>query len=213
MTVEVKICGLKSREMIDVAIDAGADYIGLVSFPKSPRHVELAAAAELAAHAQMRANVVVLVVDPTDAAIADIATEIGPDFVQLHGSESPDRVRDIAGRTTAKLIKAVPIATADDAARATDYCDAADMLLFDAKPAPGSDLPGGNGAAFDWQLVSGIDAPIPTMLSGGLTPDTVAGAIQQTGIGAVDVSSGVEARRGEKDAALIRAFVAAAKSL
>ncbi len=212
MSVEVKICGLKTPEMIDVAIEAGADYIGLVSFAKSPRHVDIETAAELAAHAQMRAHVVVLTVDASDALLADIAAEIGPDFIQLHGDETPQRVRDVHERTACKTIKALSIETADDVRGARRFADAADILLFDAKPPETSVLPGGNGEPFDWDLLEAHDWSIPTMLSGGLNRDNVAKAIARTGARAVDVSSGVESARGVKDAALIRAFVAAAKA-
>jgi len=212
VSIEVKICGLTTPDMIDAAIDAGADYIGLVSFPKSPRHVGLDTAADLAAHAQMRAHVVVLTVDASDAHLADIAADVGPDFIQLHGHETPARVRDVAERTACKTIKAIPIETERDVPAAATYADVADLLLFDAKPPPASDLPGGNGEPFDWDLLAKHDWRTPTMLSGGLTVENVTAAIARTGTGAVDVSSGVERARGIKDAALIRAFVAAAKA-
>ncbi|MEO1694652.1 MAG: phosphoribosylanthranilate isomerase [Pseudomonadota bacterium] len=210
MGVDVKICGIITPAIMTAALDAGADYVGLVFFPKSPRHVDLTTAAKLAEMASGTADVVALMVDPTDAQVAEIATQIGPDVIQLHGSETPERVAEVRQSSGARVMKAIAVASAADAARAHDYAEASDLILFDAKPPTGSDLPGGNGVGFDWSLLDAVRGEVDYMLSGGLTPETVADAIAATGCGAVDVSSGVESAPGVKDADLIRAFIAAA---
>jgi phosphoribosylanthranilate isomerase len=211
MTIAVKICGITETATLDAAIAAGADYIGLVFFEKSPRHLDIAKAAALAAHARSRTRIVALTVDADDAAIDRIIREVVPDMLQLHGDEPPARVAAIGMMTQLPVMKAIGVSTRADAARAHDYA-AAEMILFDAKPPPDAVLPGGNGAAFDWSLLSGLALGTPWMLSGGLTPETVGDAIRQSGARAVDVSSGVEKSRGVKDAALIQRFIAAAKA-
>jgi phosphoribosylanthranilate isomerase len=221
MITAVKICGLKTAVMLDVAIAAGADYVGLVFYPRSPRHVELLAAARLADGARGRSQIVALVVDADDAALDSIVQDVRPDWLQLHGSESPERVAAIKARSKLKIIKAVKVATSADALTALDFTGAADLILFDAKPPPAlagalpgvlaGALPGGNGLAFDWRLLDAVRDRVPYMLSGGLHPDNVAAAIQATGAVSVDVSSGVESSPGEKDANLIRAFIRSAK--
>ena len=212
MTVDAKICGIKTREALDAAIDAGAKYIGLVFFGKSPRNVELATAAELACHARGRAKVVALVVDADDAALADISRTVKPDFFQLHGKETPERVAAIKARFGIPVIKAVAVETAHDAVAARAYAGIADLILFDAKAPKGSALPGGNGLAFDWSALAGVAETMDFMLSGGLNPQTVGDAIRLTGAKAVDVSSGVETAPGVKDAQLIRSFLHAVKT-
>ncbi len=212
MTVEVKICGLKSQAQMAVALDAGADYVGLVFFAQSPRNVALAVAAPLAVQARGRAKVVALVVDANDALITSIVREVGPDILQLHGSETPARVAEIKRRSGCTVMKVIKVETAADAARAIDYAGIADLILFDAKAPEGALLPGGNGVAFDWTTLDDVKDKVPYMLSGGLSPATVADAIRRTGASRVDVSSGVEIRPGEKDAGLIRAFIANAKA-
>lgn len=207
----VKICGLSTPETLDVAIAAGADQIGLVFFAKSPRHVALDRARELAAQARRRTEVVALTVDAADYDIDAIMETVGPDWLQLHGRETPERVRDLRRRTGRPVMKALGIATADDLIAAESYTAAADRLLFDAKPPENAALPGGNGVVFDWKLLAGTRHPF--MLSGGLDPETVAEAVRTTRPMAVDVSSGVELAPGRKDAARIAAFVAAAKAV
>ena len=209
--VEVKICGLRSAATMAVALEAGADYVGLVFFAKSPRNVSVAEAAPLAEMARGRARIVALTVDPTDRDLDAIVAEVRPDIVQLHGHENPDRVGEVRARTGLATMKAIGVATAADAARALAYRGAADLILFDAKPAKDAVVPGGNGIVFDWQALAGVSGQVDWMLSGGLTPDTVAEAIRLTGATRVDVSSGVERAPGLKDPALIRAFLAAAK--
>lgn len=212
MSARVKICGLSTPDTMDAALNAGADYVGLVFFPKSPRNVDVTVARKLAAMASGVADVVALTVDADDALIMQIATEVGPDFIQLHGREPPARVADVAGRANVRTIKSVEVASRDDAAVARNYDGVADLILFDAKPPKGAVLPGGNGLAFDWSAISEVAAEVDFLLAGGLNPDNVAEAIRVTGAPIVDVSSGVERAPGIKDPDLIRAFVAAAKA-
>jgi phosphoribosylanthranilate isomerase len=214
MTVRVKICGLSSSATMMAALDAGADYVGLVFFPNSPRHVSLAAAARLAAIAQGQSRVVALLVDPTDTLVKAVVDAVAPDHIQLHGTETPKRTAEIADMANLKVIKAIGVSTLDDAVKAADYRLGVHQILFDAKPASGALLPGGNGHAFDWQILSaGPFNDRPFMLSGGLTPQNVRAAIEMCSPEAVDVSSGVETKPGVKDPALIRAFIKAAKAL
>ncbi|HEV2559559.1 MAG TPA: phosphoribosylanthranilate isomerase [Microvirga sp.] len=213
MDTFVKICGLSTPETLDAALNAGAGMVGFVRFSKSPRHVSLDRAEALSAQARGRALRVALVVDATDAELAEIVAALDPDMLQLHGNEAPDRVAEIRARFGRPVMKAVGIAEAGDLAGVERYRDVADRILLDAKPpkAPGA-LPGGNGLSFDWGLLAGLDPRLPFMLSGGLNPDNVADAVALTGARAVDVSSGVESRPGEKDPAKIRAFVEAARA-
>ena len=213
MPVEVKICGLSTPETMDAAVEAGADMVGLVFFPKSPRNVSLEQAASLAARARGRARIVTLVVDADDAQIKDIVAKVGPDLIQAHGSESPERIAEIARLTGRPVIKAIRVKDHADIAAAAQFSEAASLILYDAK-APetlGSALPGGNGHAFDWGLLEGGRRPA-FVLAGGLTPDNVAEAIRVTGAPVVDVSSGVESAPGVKDIGLIRKFIEAAKA-
>ncbi|MFC7395943.1 phosphoribosylanthranilate isomerase [Chelatococcus sp. GCM10030263] len=208
----VKICGLSTADTMAAALDAGADLIGLVFFPKSPRFVSLETARGLAAQAHGRAGVVALTVDLDDAALAAIVDAISPDILQLHGSETPERVAEIQRRFGRPVMKAVAVAEAGDLARARNYAAVADHILLDAKPPRGAVLPGGNGLPFDHRLVVGLDLGRSFMVSGGLGPETVAEAIRLLHPWGVDVSSGVEGAPGEKDPARIRAFVAAARA-
>ncbi|MFY9294363.1 MAG: phosphoribosylanthranilate isomerase [Methylorubrum rhodinum] len=209
--VRVKICGLGTEATLDAALDAGADLVGFVHFPRSPRHLALDAAGRLARRARGRAECVILLVDPDDALLAAAAEAVDPDLIQLHGRESPERVAEVRRRTGRAVMKAVGIATADDLATLPAYAAVADRLLLDAKPPPGATLPGGNGVSFDWDLLAQASLPAGTMLSGGLDAANVAEALARTGLTAVDVSSGVEVRPGEKDPARIAAFIAAAR--
>ena len=212
MTPLVKICGLSTPDTLDAALEAGADMIGLVRFPKSPRHVEPEAGATLADRARGRAQVVALLVDPDDDELDRTLRALRPDLLQLHGRESPERVAEIRARFAVPVMKAVGIADEADVARLAIYAPVSDRLLVDAKPPRTADaLPGGNGLSFDWRLVTGLDLGKPLMLSGGLDPANVAAALRLTGLGGVDVSSGVESAPGVKDRARIAAFVGAAK--
>jgi phosphoribosylanthranilate isomerase len=212
MSVTVKICGLGKVASLDAALAGGADWVGLVFFPPSPRNVTPAQAELLAGHARGRAKIVALLVDPGDAAIATAVAAATPDLLQLHGTETPERVAEIRRRWALPVIKAIPVKSREDLARAQAYAGVADLLLFDARAPADSTRPGGNGAPFDWQVLAGAGRA-PFVLSGGLTPDNVATAIRSTGATMVDVSSGVERRAGEKDCELIRRFIRAAKSV
>jgi len=218
-SIRVKICGLKTQPALEAALDAGADYVGFVFYPKSPRNISYADAAKLAKLAHGKAQVVALLVDPDDAQVHDVLQIVNPGIMQLHGHETPQRVAEVAAIARRPVIKAIPVASQADAMSATGYASSAAMILFDAKPPPvtpgpgGSTfLPGGNGIAFDWNLLASVKDAVPYMLSGGLTPDNVADAIRQTGATHVDVSSGVESAPGVKDPELIRRFIRAAKA-
>lgn len=214
MPVEVKICGLSTAKTLEGAIIAGADFVGLVFFPASPRHVDLISARDLAEQARGRAKVVALVVDASDQLIQNIADHVRPDYFQAHGHEDPERVRAISHITGIPVIKAIKVLDAPDVLLARDFREAADMILFDAKsPAEiANALPGGNGLAFDWSLLGSERAPRRFMLSGGLTPETVTEAIRATAAPIVDVSSGVESSPGIKDLGKIAAFINAARA-
>ncbi|POR40603.1 phosphoribosylanthranilate isomerase [Methylobacterium sp. V23] len=209
--IAIKICGLSTAATLDAAVEAGADLVGFVHFPRSPRHVDLETGRALSARAKGRTERVVLLVDPDDAAVAAAVEALDPDWIQLHGRETPERVAAIRAATGRRVMKAIGVAGAADLAAVTAFAGRADRILLDAKAPPGAALPGGNGHAFDWELLGGAVLPADYMLSGGLTPDTVATALARTGARAVDVSSGVETRSGEKSAARIAAFIAAAR--
>ncbi|WP_298909660.1 phosphoribosylanthranilate isomerase [uncultured Aliiroseovarius sp.] len=207
MSISVKICGLKDPEQLAAAVEAGARYIGFNFFPKSPRSVTVEQAAALMLDVPMGVAKVALVVNMDDAGIEEIVNGTTTDMIQLHGSESPERVAEVKARFGLPVIKAIGIAGPDDVAQIERYAGVADQLLIDAKAPKGADLPGGNGVPFDWRLVQRKYWPCPWMLAGGLTADNVAEAIRLTGAKQVDVSSGVESAPGVKDAALMRAFV------
>lgn len=207
---KTKICGLKDATGLAAALEAGAWAIGLVFFPKSPRHVSLETAAGLANMARGRAEIVAVTVDADDALVSALRQRVRPDWLQLHGAESPARAASLRPFATNGVIKALPIARRADFAPMAAFAEAADLLLFDAKAPQGAALPGGNGAAFDWALMRAVRPPAPWILSGGLTTDTVAQAIAESGATHVDVSSGVESGPGVKDASKVSAFVARA---
>lgn len=207
----IKFCGLTSAEDLEAAAQVGASYAGFVFFPKSPRHLALDAARALALAAPVGLAKVALVVDADDATLDAILAQVPIDMIQLHGGEPPERVAALRARHGLPVMKAVGIASAADLPKLAAYEAVADQILVDAKPAVGADLPGGNGLAFDWRLIAGRDWVRPWMLAGGLTPDNVADAIRLTGARQVDVSSGVEAAPGVKNAALMRGFVQAAR--
>ena len=209
--VQVKICGLSTPDQVRWAVDAGARYIGLVFFPKSPRNVSIDTAAALAVEVPPGVAKVALVVNADDALLDRITARVPVDMLQLHGHESPERVAAIRARFGLPVMKAVGIAGPDDVARLDAYALVADQLLVDAKPPKGAEVPGGTGVPFDWALLAGYHFQRPWMLAGGLTPKNVRLAVKLTGARAVDVSSGVESAPGVKDAGLIRAFVAAAR--
>ena len=213
MHVDVKICGLKTSEALDAALAGGAAYVGFVFFPPSPRSLAVAQAAKLAERAKGKAKIVALSVDADAALLDEIASVLKPDVMQLHGGETPEKVREIRKAYGIPVMKAVKIGGRDDIEAASAYENAADMLLLDAKPRPGEGLglPGGNGVSFDWRLMQGLDLKLPVMLSGGLDASNVAAAISMSGARAVDVSSGVETAPGVKDVKLIQDFLAAVR--
>lgn len=207
MAVEIKICGLTSDAAVAAALEAGADMVGFVFFPRSPRNLAFDEARRLAEPARGRATVVALIVDETDRTIAEMVDRFAPDLIQLHGHETPERVAEIRRATGRPVMKALSIAGPADVARIPALVPVADRLLLDAKPPKTPDaLPGGNGLSFDWHLVAGLDPGRPVMLSGGLDASNVARAIEVSGLSAVDVSSGVERAPGVKDPDLIRTF-------
>ncbi|WP_099826300.1 phosphoribosylanthranilate isomerase [Oceaniglobus indicus] len=207
--VRAKFCGLSRPADIVAAAEAGATYVGFVFFPRSPRNVDPAQAAGLALEVPAGICKVALTVDADDAALDHILDTVPIDMLQLHGRESPDRVTEVRARFGLPVMKAVGVAGKADLAALDTYGRVADQLLVDAKPDPGAVLPGGNGLAFDWSLLAGRRWPVPWMLAGGLTPQTVATAVRMTGARQVDVSSGIESAPGVKDPALMQAFVAA----
>ncbi len=195
-----------------MSLHAGADMVGFVFFPPSPRHVDFAAARELGARVNGRALKVALSVDADDEWLAASIAALAPNFLQLHGKETPERVRAVKARFRLPVMKAIAVETGDDLRCIVDYAEVADRLIFDARAPRDATRPGGLGRPFDWRLLKNLDPPVPFMLSGGLNRDNVAEAIEITGAGGVDVSSGVERAPGEKDADLIRGFVRAARA-
>lgn len=212
MTTGVKICGLTTPETLDAALDGGARFVGAVIFEKSPRHLEPLEAASLFERARRRANVVAVVVNPGDRLLTEIGLMLRPNFIQLHGSETPERAEEVRRLTGAGIIKALPIRSAEDFDAASEWEPFCDHLMFDAKPPEGADLPGGVGASFDWSLLAGRTFQKPWFLAGGLNPDNVAEAVRVSGAPLVDVSSGVESAPSVKDPARIAAFLKAARS-
>lgn len=209
--IRVKICGLSRPQDIDAVVAAGAAYAGFVFFGKSPRNVTPAVARDLALLAPVGLAKVALVVNPTDVFLDELTTMVPLDMIQLHGSESPERVAEVRARWGLPVMKAVGVADEADLDKLSIYQQVADQILVDAKPPKTADLPGGNGLAFDWRLIAGRRWTKPWMLAGGLTPATVDRAIALTGAAQVDVSTGVESAPGVKDAARIAEFVAAAQ--
>lgn len=208
----IKICGLSTSDTLEAALTSGAELVGFVFFPKSPRNLTLEACAPLGQQASNRAVKVALSVDADDALLDAIVAHLKPDMLQFHGSESPDRIIAAKARYGLPVMKALGISGPADLTAIPAYDGVADRLLFDAKPPKGADLPGGNGVTFDWDLLKGLSLKAPFMLSGGLDAANVAEAADRTGAAAVDVSSGVESAPGVKDPARIAAFVAALKA-
>jgi phosphoribosylanthranilate isomerase len=211
MALLVKICGLKTPEALDAALDAGADMVGFVFFPPSPRNLGVAAARPLGERAQGRARKVALSVDATDAELAAIVEALKPDMLQLHGRETPERVAVVRSRFRLPVMKALPIEQKSDLAPIRLYEKVADWLLFDGRAPREATRPGGLGKSFDWTLLERLELGVPFMLSGGLDAMNLAEALRVTRAPAVDVSSGVERAPGEKDPDKIRAFVRAAR--
>src|SRR5213075_2994483 len=212
MSLIVKICGLSTPETLNVALDAGADMVGFVFFPPSPRHLDLGTACDLGNRVKRRAVKVALTVDADDAALADIVEVLQPDILQLHGRETVARLRDIKQKFGLQVMKAVAVETAADLVSLPGYA-AADRILFDAVAPKEATRPGGLGAVFDWHVLENLDLNLPFMVSGGLNAGNVAEAIRVTRADGVDVSSGVERAPGIKDPEMIRAFIRAARAI
>ena len=207
----IKICGIKTSEMLETAIAGGADMVGFMHFQRSPRHASVEEIADLISQARGRIQTCVVLVNPDNSCVAEIAA-LGPDWIQLHGPETPHRVEAIRAEAGVEIMKALPIGSAEDVAQVPAFVDIADRILVDAKPPKGADRPGGLGDTFDWSLLKALDPSIPFMLSGGLTPQTVADAIRTVRPFGVDVSSGVESAPGVKDKRLIEAFMRNARA-
>jgi phosphoribosylanthranilate isomerase len=213
MGFEVKICGIRDAATLALATGGGADYVGFVFYPPSPRSLDLFAAAELARAVPEPVQRVAVLVDPDDRELDGLLAHVPIDILQLHGAETPERVCAVGERTGCRVMKAIRVLDRDDLALAGDYADAADLLLLDAKPRPGALLPGGNGEAFDWSILEGFTAPLPWALAGGLNADNIAAAVRRTRPAIVDISSGVESAPGVKDARRLRAFLETARAL
>lgn len=208
--IAIKFCGLSRPEDVHGAVAAGARYIGFVFFAKSPRNVSVAEARALALDVPAGVAKVALVVNAADAVLDEIVENVPLDMLQLHGSETPERVAEIRARYGLPVMKAIGVAEAKDLEAIDAYAPVADQLLIDAKPPRGADLPGGNGATFDWELLAGRKYwTVPWMLAGGLTQDNVAEAVRITGARQVDLSSAIESAPGVKDVGRMKAFVAA----
>jgi phosphoribosylanthranilate isomerase len=212
MSLIVKICGLSTRETLDAALDAGADMVGFVFFPPSPRHLGLDVARDLGQRAKRRAKKVALTVDADDAALAKIVEALQPDILQLHGSETVARLGDIKRKFGLEVMKVIAVETSADLAPLSGYATVADRILFDARAPKEATRPGGLGAVFDWHVLDNLDLNLPFMVSGGLDAGNVADAVRITRAGGVDVSSGVERSPGVKDPEMIRAFIRAARA-
>jgi phosphoribosylanthranilate isomerase len=212
MSLIVKICGLSTRETLDAALEAGADMVGFVFFPPSPRHLNLETARDLGRQVKRRASKVALTVDADDAVLANIVETLQPDVLQLHGRETVARLRDIKQKFGLPVMKAIPVETPADLATLPGYAAVADRILFDARAPKDATRPGGLGAVFDWHVLEGLDLKLPFMVSGGLHAGNVAEAVRVTRAGGVDVSSGVESAPGVKDVEMIRAFIRAARA-
>jgi phosphoribosylanthranilate isomerase len=207
----IKICGIRNEAILEAAIAAGADMVGFVHFARSPRHLELDPIGELISLARGRVETCVLLVNPDNTVVAQVAA-LGPDWIQLHGPETPHRVEAIRDEAGIAILKVCHIGGAEDVAAVSAFADCADRLMLEAKPPKDASRPGGLGLTFDWSVLKALDPELAFMLSGGLTPGNVASAITGTRAMGVDVSSGVETAPGVKDAGLIRAFITNARS-
>lgn len=210
MSIDVKICGLKTAEALEAALGGGASHVGFIFFGKSPRNVHPEEAGRLRQAARGRAKAIAVTVDADDATLEAIVAAMAPDMLQLHGKESPERIADVKARYGLPVMKALSISSAEDVAAADAYRGVADRMLFDAKPPKGAELPGGNGVPFDWRILDGYSGDY--FLSGGLTPVNVGEAIRLLDPPGLDISSGVESAPGVKDMGLIAAFLAAVRA-
>ena len=207
----IKICGIKTEAVLDAAVEAGADMVGLMHFQRSPRHLDLDSIGELISLARGRIETCVVLVNPDNTLVAQVAA-LGPDWIQLHGPETPHRVEAIRDEAGIAIMKVVSIGGPEDEAHIADFADCADRILLDTKPPKGADRPGGLGQTFDWGLLKALDPSLGFMLSGGLTPDTVGAAIKAVKPMGVDASSGLEKAPGVMDAGLVRGFIEKARA-
>ena len=212
MALDIKICGLKTDEALAAALAGGASHVGFIFFPKSPRYVEPAEAGRLRRAASGKAKTVAVTVDANDAFLDEIVAKMQPDMLQLHGTETPARVAEIKVRYGLPVMKALSVSEPADLERIKPFIGVADRFLFDAKPPKGSELPGGNGIAFDWRVLAGLDAGVDYMLSGGLNAANIGDALRLANPPGIDVSSGVESAPGVKDPALIEQFFRAVRA-
>ena len=212
MTLDIKICGLKTDGALAAALAGGASHVGLIFFAKSPRYVDPAEAGRLREAARGKAQAVAVTVDAGDAFQDEIVEKMRPDMLQLHGSETPERVAEVKVRYGLPVLKALSVSEAADLERIKPFIGVADRFLFDAKPPKGSELPGGNGVAFDWHILAGLDASVDYMLSGGLNAANIGDALRLANPPGIDISSGVESAPGVKDPALIEQFFRAVRA-
>lgn len=206
--LEIKVCGLSTNESIDAVIEGGATHLGFIFFEKSPRHISIEQARTLSNHAGNRILKVAVSVNADDEYMADMVEAMQPDILQLHGSESVDRIKQLQSKYSLPVMKAFAISEVSDFEKVMPYIGIADKFLFDAKPPENSELPGGNGVAFDWEIMDALPKNVPYMLSGGLDASNVCEAVERSGAKAVDISSGVEGAAGVKNIKLIEEFLA-----
>lgn len=212
MALDIKICGLKTDEALAAALAGVASHVGFIFFAKSPRYVDPAEAGRLRQAARGKAKAVAVTVDASDAFLDEIVAKMSPDMLQLHGSETPERVVEVKARYGLPVMKALSVSEAADIERIKPFIGIADRFLFDAKPPKGSELPGGNGIAFDWRILAGLDAGVDYMLSGGLNAANIGDALQLANPPGIDISSGVESAPGVKEPALIEQFFRAVRA-
>jgi phosphoribosylanthranilate isomerase len=212
MALDIKICGLKTDGAMAAALAGGASHVGFIFFAKSPRYVEPAEAGRLREAARGKAMAVAVTVDASDALLDEIIAKMQPDMLQLHGVETPERVAEVKARYGLPVMKALPLSDAADLERIKPFVGIADRFLFDAKPPKGSELPGGNGVAFDWRILVGLDGGVDYMLSGGLNAANIGDALRLANPPGIDISSGVESAPGVKDPALIEQFFRAVRA-
>lgn len=212
MPLDIKICGLKTADALAAALAGGASHVGFIFFAKSPRYLTPDEAGRLRQAIGGKAKAVAVTVDADDAFLDEIVEKMSPDMLQLHGHESPERVAEVKARYGLPVLKAFSIREAADLDAIAPYAGIADRLLFDAKPPKGSELPGGNGVAFDWRALTGLDPAVDYMLSGGLNAANIGDALRFANPPGIDISSGVESAPGVKDVALIETFFRAVRA-
>ncbi|KRB34354.1 N-(5'-phosphoribosyl)anthranilate isomerase [Mesorhizobium sp. Root695] len=212
MALDIKICGLKTDAAMAAALSGGASHVGFIFFAKSPRYVDPAEAGRLREAARGKAMAVAVTVDASDAFLDEIVAKMQPDMLQLHGAETPERVAEVKARYGLPVMKALPLGEAADLERIKPFIGIADRFLFDAKPPKGSELPGGNGVAFDWRVLVDLDGGVDYMLSGGLNAVNIGDALRLANPPGIDISSGVESATGVKDPALIEQFFRAVRA-